>query len=118
MTTSWLSNSPNSRRHNNFPSLLRGKVELSCPCPSGAQRRMKMDTGEGMMEGARNGRRLGLRLVRQSPQLSLTWTPTGTTKCGHEHARENLESHGVALVKNFVSERFILRSRIVTERGR
>lgn len=56
---------------------------------------MKMDTGEGMMEGARNGRRLGLRLVRQSPQLSLTWTPTGTTKCGHEHARENLESYGV-----------------------
>src|SRR5579875_2857619 len=26
MTTSWLSNSPNSRRHNNFPSLLRGKI--------------------------------------------------------------------------------------------
>src|SRR5579875_2818678 len=25
MTTSWLSNSPNSRRHNNFPSLLRGR---------------------------------------------------------------------------------------------
>src|SRR5579875_3718026 len=28
MTTSWLSNSPNSRRHNNFPSLLRGKIRL------------------------------------------------------------------------------------------
>ncbi len=54
-----------------------------------------MDTGKGMMEGARNGRRLGLRLVGQSPQLSLTWTPTGTTKCGHEHARENLESYAV-----------------------
>jgi len=28
MTTSWLQNSRNSRRHNNFPSLLRGKIRL------------------------------------------------------------------------------------------
>src|SRR5579875_1965898 len=41
MTTSWPQNSPNSRGHNNFPSLLRGKIRLRWLVENHQQRRIQ-----------------------------------------------------------------------------